>query len=60
MKKKTEQAPAAKGTSPKQVGSREGKGKKTHWQAEACLKQIPQDEKGPILEPGCIPQVHRP
>ena len=24
-------------------------------QAETCLKQISQDEEGPILEPGCIP-----
>ena len=28
--------------------------------AEACLKQILQSEKGPVFEPGCILQVHRP
>ena len=30
------------------------------WRAETCLKQTPKDEKGPILEPGRILQVHRP
>ena len=39
---------------------RRGRRQKHRWQAEACLQQTPQDEKGPILEPGCILQVHRP
>ena len=58
--KKWEQAPAAEGASPKQVGSREGKSKKPLWWAEACLKQILQSKKGPVSESGCILQVHRP
>ena len=43
-------------TSRLQRGQRQ---KPLRW-AKACLKQTPQDEKGPVLEPGCILQVHRP
>ena len=40
---------------PKTSRLQRGRRQKHHWQAEACLKQIPQDEKGPVLEPRCIP-----
>ena len=40
---------------PKTSQLQRGRRQKRHRRAEACLKQIPQDEKGPVLEPGCIP-----
>ena len=45
---------------PKTSRLQRGLRQKHLWWAEASLKQIPQDEKGPILEPRYIPQVHRP
>ena len=39
---------------PKTSWLRRRQRQKCLWWAEMCLKQIPQDEKGPILKPGCI------
>ena len=45
---------------PKTSRLQRGRRQKCLRWAKTCLNQIPQDEKGTILEPGCIPQVHRP
>ena len=45
---------------PKTSRLQRGQRQKCLQRAEMGLKQIPKDEKGPILETGCIPQVHRP
>ena len=54
MRKKMGMGPCSQKDLPKTSWLQRGRRQKCLWWAKTCLKQIPQDEKGPILEPRCI------
>ena len=51
MRKKWEWAPAAKGASPKQVGSREGEGKDASHRPKHVSNKSPKMKRAPYLNP---------
>ena len=51
MRKKWERVPAAKGASPKQVGSREGKGKNASCGLKRVSNKSPKMKRAPYLNP---------
>ena len=60
MRKKMGMGPYSQRGLPKTSRLQRGRRQKCLQWAKTCLKQIPQDENGPLLEPRCILQVHRP
>ena len=57
---KNENRPLQPKGSPLNKSAQErAKAKPLRW-AKVCLKQILQSKEGPVFEPRCIPQVHRP
>ena len=60
MRKEMGMGPYSQRGLPKTSRLQRGQSQKCLQWAKTGLKQIPQDEKGPPLEPGCIPQVYRP
>ena len=55
MRKKMGTGPCSRRGLPKTSWLQRERRQKCLWWAETHPKQIPQDEKGPVLEPGCIP-----